>query len=375
MNRARWRPAVVAAGACLTLAVALPTTASAHTGSRAHQAVTGNRYVQTNLVSDVPGLAQQTDPNLVNAWGASYLGTSPLWVSDNGQDVTTLYTGGVHGSPQAIVPLVVSIPGGEPTGQASNPTTGFAVTASDGSTGPARFIFVSESGHITGWNPAVGSVGGATSTQAQDAIRPTGGLYKGVALGITRSGSARLFAANFGSGELEVYGPNWGRIRNPGAFRDAKLPKDYGPFNVMVSGNRVYVAYAKQSGGADEVDGPGLGRVDVFTMHGDLISRMTEHGTLNAPWGLAIAPAGFGRFAGDLLVGNFGDGRIHAFNPAGLSMRGVVRGTDGRPVVIDGLWALLPGNGTEGGTDEVLFTAGPDDESHGLLGTLGVATG
>src|SRR4029078_10844843 len=120
-----------------------------------------------------------------------------------------------------------------------------------------------------------------------------------------------------------------------------------------------------------EVDGPGLGRVDVFTMHGDLISRANDHSSLNAPWGLAIAPAGFGSFAGDLLVGNFGDGRINALNPAGLAERGVLRGPNGRPIAIDGHWALLPGNGTEAGTDEIVFTAGPDDESHGLLGTLG----
>jgi uncharacterized protein (TIGR03118 family) len=272
------------------------------------------------------------------------------------------------------VPLVVSIPGGEPTGQASNPTSGFAVSKG-GTSQPALFIFVSESGHITGWNPAVGSVGGATSTQAQDAIRPTGGVYKGVALGINRSGAGRLFAANFSTGQVEVYGPNWGRIRNPGAFHDPLLPKGYGPFNIMVSGNRVYVAYAKQSGGTDEVDGPGLGRLDVFTMHGDLIRRATDHSSLNAPWGLAIAPTGFGPFAGDLLVGNFGDGRIHVFNPAGLAERGTLRRPNGRPVTIDGLWALLPGNGTEAGMDQVIFTAGPADESHGLLGTLSAATG
>ena len=347
MKRAHWRPAAVAAGACLTLAVAVPVTASA--------APATSRYIQTNLVSDVPGWAQITDPNLVNAWGASFLGGSPLWVSDNGKDVSTLYFGGIHGGTQSIQPLVVGIPGGEPTGQTSNPTSAFPVTAS-GTTAPALFIFVSESGHITGWNPTV------APTEAQDAIPPTGGIYKGVAMGMAPLGP-RLYAANFASGQVEMYNGSWQRVRINGAFRDPRLPKHYGPFNIMVSGNHVYVAYAKQSGGTDEVDGPGLGRVDVFTLGGQLLSRMVHTSALNAPWGMAIAPAGFGDFSGDLLVGNFGDGKINAFTPFGLARQGVV----------DGLWALLPGNGREAGTDEVIFTAGPADESHGLLGTLRVS--
>jgi uncharacterized protein (TIGR03118 family) len=373
MIRAHWRPLAVTAGACLSLSVALPvTTADAHSSTRL-AAATASRYVQTNLVSDVAGWAQITDPNLVNAWGASYLGTSPLWVSDNGKDVTTLYRGGVHGGTQAIVPLVVSIPGGAPTGQVSNPTSDFVVTAADGSTGPAVFLFVGETGHLTGWNPTVGRTGTqTTSTQAQDAVTHPHAVYKGLAMGQAPNGP-RLYAANFASGQVEVYRGNWTQIRDPKAFRDPTLPRGYSPFNVMVSGNRVYVAWAKSSGGVDEVDGPGLGRVDVFTLQGKLVERVHATGVLNAPWGLTIAPAGFGSFAGDLLVGNFGDGRIHAYDPMTLAPRGTLRDSTGHAIAIDGLWALLPGNGTEAGTDEVIFTAGPEDESHGLLGTLSAA--
>jgi uncharacterized protein (TIGR03118 family) len=365
MNVARWRPVAIAAGACLTLALALPGSASASPAPT-------SRYIQTNLVADQDGVAQKTDPNLVNPWGASYLGASPLWVSDNTPGLSTLYSGGVHGSPQTIVPLVVSIPGGLPTGQVSNPTTDFVVKASDGTSGPAFFIFVGQTGHITGWNPGVGAGGTPPSTHAQNAKVDKTAQYTGVSMGMVGT-HGRLFAANFGSGEVEMYGPKWGRIRIPGAFTDSQLPTDYAPFNVMVAGDTVYVAFALRDDEGDEVHGPGLGRVDAFDLNGTLRQRMRHTAALNAPWGLTIAPAGFGDFSGDLLVGNFGNGRIHAFNPTTLARMGTLNNDHGNPIAIDGLWAILPGNGTEAGTDELLFTAGPDDETHGLLGTLSLA--
>ena len=373
MIRARWRPFALTAGACLTLSVALPATAAdAHSSTRL-AAATASRYVQTNLVSDVPGWAQITDPNLVNAWGASYLPgspASPLWVSSNGKDVSTLYAGGVHGGAQSVLGLVVSIPGGAPTGQVSNLTADFVVKDAGGASGPARFLFVGETGHITGWNPAVGLTGTqTTSTQAQDAVTHAHAVYKGLAMGMAPNGP-RLYAANFASGQVEVYRGNWTQLRDPHAFRDASLPKAFAPFNVMVAGDRVYVAYAKSSGGVDEVDGAGLGRVDVFTLQGKLLQRAHSTGVLNAPWGLAIAPAGFGSFAGDLLVGNFGDGAIDAYDPETGDFEGALTNEDGNPIRIDGLWTLRFGNGVFGTPRSLVFTAGIADEAHGLLGTI-----
>jgi uncharacterized protein (TIGR03118 family) len=360
-RRTRWTGIFVAAGA-LGLTLVLP-------GGPAGAAAQ-DTYQVRNLVSDVPGLAQVTDPNLVNAWGVAFLGTSPLWVSDNEKDVATLYTGGVHGGAQTINPLVVNIPGGAPTGLVSNPTTSFVVHAADGSSAPARFLFVGESGHLSGWAPTVPPP--APSTQAQDAVTSPGAVYKGLAMGQTEDGPL-LYAADFSAGTVDVYNGLFQRVVTAGNFQDRQLPDGFAPFNVAVLGGKVYVAYARlDADREDEVAGAGLGRLDVFSLDGRLLDRAAAHGILNAPWGLAIAPAGFGALSGDLLVGNFGDGRIHAFDPGTLEPTGVVRGTDGRPVSIDGLWALQPGNGTEGGTDEVLFTAGPQDETHGLLGSLSV---
>jgi len=334
-------------------------------------AATGDTYQVRNLVSDVPGMAQVTDPHLVNPWGVSFSGASPLWVSDNEKDVATLYAGGVHGGTQTINSLVVNIPGGAPTGQVSNPTTSFVVHGSDGSSAPARFLFVGESGHLSGWAPGVPPP--PPSTQAQDAVVTPGAVDKGMALGVTDNGPM-LYVADFSAGTVDVYNGLFQRVITAGNFQDRKLPDGFAPFNVAVLGGKVYVTYARQDADReDEVAGAGMGRLDVFSLDGRLLDRAAGHGQLNAPWGLAIAPAGFGSLSGDLLVGNFGDGRIHAFDPSTLTPTGAVLGEDGQPVSIDGLWALQPGNGTEGGTDEVLFTAGPQDESHGLLGSLSVS--
>ena len=371
-RRARWAWGAAAAGT-MSLALAIPglpgdaTTQAARTSTPAHHK-SGARYVQTNLVADQAGKAQIKDKNLVNAWGASYGPGTPLWVSDNGTDVTTLYQGGIHGGQQNIVPLVVNIPGGAPTGQTFNPTNEFVIHGSDGSSAPAKFLFVGETGHLTGWAPNVPAP--ATSTQAQDAVVTPGAVYKGLALGQSSSGP-RLYAADFSAGTVDVYNGMFQRVITSGNFDDPRLPHGFGPFNVAVLNGKVYVAYAKQDPQrTDEIAGAGLGRVDVFSLDGTLMRRIGAHSQLNAPWGMTIAPQGFGRHSGDLLVGNFGDGRIHAFSPRSLEPEGVLRDTHGNPITIDGLWALLPGNGTEAGTDEVIFTAGPQDESHGLLGTL-----
>jgi uncharacterized protein (TIGR03118 family) len=365
MEASHWRwPFGLAAVGALALATALPADAGSHPGA-------ASAYQQVNLVSDQPGHAQITDPNLVNPWGLSFFPTSPLWVSDNGTDVATLYSGGIHGGTQTINPLVVDIPGGAPTGQVANPSTSFVIHAADGTSDVAKFLFVGETGHLTGWSPNVPG-GTPPSTKAVNAVVTIGAVYKGLA--ISTVNRPRLFAANFSGRSVDVYNGIFRRVITARNFQDAQLPPGYAPFNVAVLGGKVYVTYAKQdSERTDDVPGAGFGRLDVFTLNGKLIARASDHSPLNAPWGLAIAPDGFGSYSGDLLVGNFGNGRIHVYDPTDLSFVGTLRDASHHAIDIDGLWALLPGNGVEAAADEVIFSAGPDDETHGLLGTLSVA--
>jgi len=346
----------------VSLALMLSGRASAASGMRTAKA----HYAQTNLVSDIPGRARITDPNLVNAWGLSASPTSPIWVADNGMDVSTLYAGASHGMPPSIVPLVVSIPGGAPTGTVFNGSEDFVVH-SGSTSGPAAFLFASESGKITGWNPNV--PGPAPSTQAQVARSIPGAIYKGLTLAMVGQ-RPFLYAANFSQRRVDVFGRRFHTVHRFGTFMKG-IPRGYSPFNVQEIHGRVYVSYARHMAGEeDETAGRGLGFVDVFWPNGHLIKRLVSHGRLNAPWGLEIAPRGFGRFSGDLLVGNFGDGRIHAYSARTGAFRGTLRNRQGHPITIDGLWALRVGNGTFGSKNAVLFSAGPDDESHGLLGQL-----
>lgn len=353
MNLARRGTVLIAAGAMLALSgVAMP--AGATTGQPFDDG-----YQQINLVSDLPGMAQLQDPNLVNPWGLSSSPTSPLWVSDNGTNKTTLYTGGVSGQPASIVPLVVSIPGGgAPTGQVFNSTNDFQLPTG----GKAFFIFAGENGDLSAWNPAQG-------TSAVLVAPSRGGVYKGLALVSTSHGS-RLLAANFHAGRIDVFNGSFHRVDSDGRFRSVGIPHGYAPFNVAVLGNRVFVSYAKQDADRhDDVAGAGHGFVNVFDLTGRFEQRFASRGVLNSPWALTLAPAGFGDFSGDVLIGNFGDGRIHAFNEHGRLV-GTLRDTSGKPLVIDGLWALKPGNGVSGASSDLWFSAGPAGETHGLLGIL-----
>jgi uncharacterized protein (TIGR03118 family) len=318
----------------------------------------GTTFTQENLVSDQPGVATLTDPNLVNAWGMSHGPNTPVWVSDNGADVSTLYRGDVPGSPVSIVPLVVSIPGGAPTGQVFNNTSAFTVP---GTGRPALFIFAGEDGDLSAWNGGTAAV----------AVGHTdGAVYKGLALDPSSSGPV-LLAANFHDNRIDVFDGSFALQPDTGMFHDASLPAGYAPFNVAEINGQVYVTYAKQDAEQhDDVAGPAHGFVDVFTNDGALVRRLVSHSVLNSPWGMTIAPSTFGQFAGDLLIGNFGDGRIHAFNPNTGAVLGILRGTSGKPLAIDGLWGLLVGDAAAGGPDAVWFSAGPDGESHGLLGVL-----
>jgi len=323
-----------------------------------------NAYTATNLVSDVPGLATHVDPDLVNAWGLTSLPTSPWWVADNGTDVSTLYR-----ADGTKVPLTVQVPNA-PTGAVSN--TGSQFVISDGTTsGPALFIFVTEEGKILGWNPNV------SLTQAQVAVDHSGigAVYKGLAIASTPSGDF-LYATDFHNGRVDVFDGSFHQVNAPGAFVDPDIPGGYAPFGIQNLSGMIAVTYAKQDAAAeDDVAGQGHGFVDMFDASGVFLGRGARHGQLNSPWGLAMAPASFGRFGGDLLVGNFGDGQISAFEPqpdGTFELVGQLRMSDRRVMTIDGLWALQFGKGAanNGATDTLFFTAGPDDETHGLFGTI-----
>jgi uncharacterized protein (TIGR03118 family) len=323
-------------------------------------------YVQENLVSDQAGAAQLQDDQLVNAWGMSRGPNTPVWVSDNGADVTTLYTGAI-GNPETPVvknPVIhPAVAGGAPTGQvfndarATNPTA-FLVP---GTSTPAAFMFASENGVLSAW------AGGAATTQV--AATPDA-VYKGLAL-VHSSSGPELLAANFHDNRIDVFNGAFALQPDTGMFSDGSIPAGYAPFNVAEINGQVYVAYAMQDAARhDDVSGPAHGFVDLFTNDGALVRRLVTHGPLNSPWGMTIAPPNFGQFSGDLLIGNFGDGRIRAFDPNTGEVLGILRGTDGGPLEIDGLWGLLVGDAAAGGPNAVWFSAGPDDEAHGLLGVL-----
>jgi uncharacterized protein (TIGR03118 family) len=324
-----------------------------------------NAYVVHRIISNVPGAADHQDPNLVNGWGLDAGPTSPWWVADNGTDRSTLYTAG-----GTINPLVVTV-GGGPTGLVFNSGGANSFRVTNGvTTARALFLFASEDGTIRGWAPQVnGTVAQIGFSSVDDAS------YKGLAIASTAAGD-RLYAADFHNGRVDVFDGSFGLVTATGAFVDPTLPDGFAPFGIRAIGGMVFVTYAKQDEErADEVAGQGLGFVDAFDTAGAFLGRVATRGQLNAPWGLAIAPAGFGRFSGDLLVGNFGDGQINAYEPlpsGHFEHRGELRGTDGKPVTIDGLWALSFGHNSvnNGPAETLFFTAGPNDEEDGLFGSI-----
>jgi uncharacterized protein (TIGR03118 family) len=341
---------VLAAVSALALALAGPAAAHDHGGGKG-----ANVYKKRNLVSDIDGVARITDPNLVNPWGLTFGPTTPAWVADNGTNVSTLYSGGVRKSIPVTLPLVVSVPGA-PTGTVFNATGGFKLNGA-----PARFLFDTESGTVLAWN---------SGTAAQVVATTPGAIYKGLA--IASNGSATLlYAANFHAGTIDVFNDAFAPTTVPGGFTDPNLPAGFAPFNIQEIAGRLVVAYAKQDADAeDEVAGPGLGYVDVFDTNGHLLRRLISQGALDAPWGLALAPRHFGPFSGDLLVGNFGDGAINAYDPRTGDFRGTLMNRDGNQIRINGLWALRFGNGMIGTPQTLLFTAGIADEEHGLFGEI-----
>jgi uncharacterized protein (TIGR03118 family) len=334
-------------------------------------------YLATNLISDQPGVAPITDPTLINAWGISLSPTGgAFWVSSNHGDLSQVYGGDVNGGPMTQ-PFKVAIPGGAPTGQVFNGTgsaTDFSIT--DGTnTKPAIFIFASEAGEITAWNPGVGVVAGATgpSLTAEVGFAATdGAIYKGLALG-QMNGANFLFATDFHNGKIDVIDGQFHKATlAAGAFVDPNMPAGYAPFGIANIGGKLYVSYAKQDAAKeDDSGGMGHGFIDVFETNGTLDKRLVSRGDLNSPWGMVQAPATFGTFSSDLLVGNFGDGKIHAFDPNTGKELGTLGSSSMHPLVIDGLWGLAFGNGrTAGDTNSLYFAAGPDDETHGLFGKI-----
>src|SRR5207249_3991310 len=298
--------------------------------------------------------------------------TSPWWIANNGTASTSVYTGAgvrvdIGGLPAQGVP-------GDPTGAVFSGIAGqfqVGTTASPTTLGTSNFIFDGEDGTISAWR--IGS------TAALVTVPSAGAVYKGLAISNGPSGP-RLYATDFAQGpghsRVDVFDGSWNPVNTPGAFVDRKLPKHYGPFGIQTIGDRVFVTYAKQQPGSDdEKHGRGLGIVDVYDLDGKFLRRVAQHGQLNAPWGLAWAPASFGRFGGDLLVGNFGDGQINAYQEMAngrFGYRGMLQIGDDEPLAIDGLWALQFGHGAanNGPTDTLFFTAGPNDEEDGLFGTI-----
>jgi uncharacterized protein (TIGR03118 family) len=294
------------------------------------------------------------DSQLINPWGISASGSSPFWISDNGTGVATLYKVDPITNVAMKQSLAVTIPGdGSVTGQAFNGSSGFN---SD------RFLFVSEDGTISGWR------GGTTAEVLQ--LSDPANVYKGATLN-TVGGNSYLLSANFGTGKIDVLKGSPGTPDLAGNFTDPGIPNKYAPFNISKLGNTIYVTYALQDG-KDDKPGTGNGFVSAFKEDGTFVQRIANQGTLNSPWGLAIAPSGFGSLAGDLLVGNFGDGRINIFDPNSANFLGqLTDAKTGNPLSIDGLWGLIPGNGTSAGRmNDIYFTAGPNDESGGEFGVL-----
>ncbi len=425
---ARWGRLPGALLAALTLvATGSVTTFGAAARTTSQLNILSGTVLQTNLVSDLPGVAAVLDPNLVNSWGLTESATSPFWVADNGSGLaTTRLVPGAGDAPVSINPVVVNIPtpvsltGGAPTGTVFNSDAAggaFQITGlgDDGQTtsAPATFLFATEDGTLIGWNPGIDPTGqfagpNGVSTHAVIAVnnsgnnfaspdpnQQTGAVYKGLAIATSNKpiiaadpdSTALLYTTNFRAGTVEVYDANFNKVTTlpVGAFTDPGLPAGFAPFNIGILNRKVYVTYALQNAQKDDdVAGPGNGFVDVFNLDGAPglpggAVRLISRGPLDSPWGLTIAPPGFAGISSPsdhpvLLVGNFGDGFIYAFDSVTGSLLAQLKDPGGEPIQIEGLWALRAGNGAAAAaTGTVYFTSGPFGEAHGLFGSLSTA--
>jgi uncharacterized protein (TIGR03118 family) len=330
---------------------------------------TQSEFHQTNLVSNRNDQgAQVIDGTLQNPWGLALGPTTPLWVADNNGNAATVYSVNVGGTKAAGPLLTVPLPGGRastgdgasPTGQVFNSTDDFVI-GSGSSSGPALFIFDAEAGQLTAWSRKAGPQIMFSSATA---------VYKGLAIG--RAGDRDLlYAANFHDRSVDVFNTRFRKVHVPGKFEDNTIPANYAPFGIQALGGRIYVSYAQQNDVKhDDVSGPGHGFIDVFTTDGFRVSRLVSRGALNSPWGMTLAPEGFGPFGGKLLVGNFGDGTIHAYDPRTGQFLGALLDEHHQPIQIDDLWGLHFGTSTTGGTHTLLFAAGINDEKDGLVGSI-----
>jgi uncharacterized protein (TIGR03118 family) len=325
-----------------------------------------NAYAVHGLVSDEQRRAPQVDARLVNAWGLAASPTGPWWASNEASATSTLYSGA--GRKQL---LTVSVEGG-PTGIAYYGGKGFPVAAA-GKSDPARFVYACEDGMLRAWTPTVPK---GWSTEAIVVVDEAAeaAVFRGVAID-----GERVYATDFHNARVDVYDSSWRRVRRAGAFSDPSIPEWYAPFGIQAIGGHLFVTYVARAP-VNGNDSPTGGYVDEFDRDGRLVAQVARKGVLNAPWGLALAPRSFGRFGRDLLVGNFGDGRINAFrrNGTAWSYDGTLHNSNGRPLAVNGLWALAFGNGgTAGPTDTLFFASGPHDwlgetelGVHGLLGSI-----
>jgi len=338
----------------------------------------GGSYLQTNIVSDVKGTAAVTDPKLVNPWGIVAGPGTPFWIADNSTGVSTLYTGTGASFPGAPPSVTIPAPAGSapdaagaPTGTVFNGSSSFIVRHGAAS-GPRLFLFATEDGTIAGWSPVANP---ASAIIAAD-NSAEGAVYKGLAIASDGS-QPQLFAANSRENVIDVFDTSFQRVNKPGSFSDPRLPAGFAPFNVAALNGKLYVTYAKQNGEKhDDVAGAGNGYVDVYDLNGNLIRRLISGGALDSPWGVALAPAGFGTFGNDLLVGNFGDGKINAFDPTSGKFLGSLSDQHGKTLRIEGLWGLAFGSGPNTGDPNTLFfTAGIGGEKHGLVGSLQPVSG
>ncbi len=340
-------------------------------------------YEQTNLVSDLKGVSRSQDLNLVNSWGITFGPDTPFWIADNGTGLATTYR--ENGQIEHTV-VTIPLPAGStsttaaPTGIVFNSTNDFIVSK-NGNSGPAKFIFATEDGTISGWNPNVDPMHALLVVDRSNTPpgTNTGAVYKGLASG-SNGGHNRLFAANFRAGVVDVFDAKFQFLDS---FTDPNVPQGFAPFGIRNIGGLLYVTFAKQDEAKhDDVAGPGNGFVDTFNTNGVLVKRLISQGVLNSPWGLALAPSNFGRFSNDLLVGNFGDSTINAFNPLSGEFLGTIKDKNGNPLGVSGgnggnqpgskgLWGLTFGNGTQAGDRNTLFfTSGINDEKDGLFASI-----